>query len=97
MPQVAALALVVALIYAVPSIAADISKADAVVIALREAGCRKAEDCDVRGGLNDGKWVFVVWFVMGRNPDGSPRFAPGGFVGLTLNAQGVVIDRMPGA
>ena len=97
MPQIAVLLLVVALAYAVPAIAADISKADAVVIALREAGCRKAEDCEVRGGLKDGKWVFVIWFVMGRNQDGSPLFAPGGFVGITLNAQGVVIDRMPGA
>jgi hypothetical protein len=97
MTQIATLALVVALTYAVPSIAANIAKADAVTIALREAGCRKANDCDVRGGLKDGKWVFVVWFVMGRNADGSPQFAPGGWVGLTLNAKGEVIDRMPGA
>jgi hypothetical protein len=75
---------------------AEISRADAVAIALREAGCRKATDCDVRGGLKDGKWVFVVWFVMGRNTDGSPQFVPGGWVGLTLSAQGVVVDRMPG-
>ena len=34
---------------------------------------------------------------MGRNTDGSPQFAPGGWLGLTLNAQGEVIDRMLGA
>ena len=97
MSKIAAFVLVVAFAYAVPSMAADISRADAAAIALREAGCRKPVDCDVRGGLKDGKWVFVVWFVMGRNPDGSPQFAPGGWVGLTLNSQGVVIDRMLGA
>ena len=97
MPKIATFVLIVALACSAPSMAADVSRADAVAIALREAGCRKAEDCDVRGGIKDGKWVFVVWFVMGRNADGSPQFAPGGWVGLTLNAQGVVIDRMPGA
>ncbi len=97
MSRIATFMLVVALAYAVPCTAAEISKSDAVDIALREAGCRKAEDCDVRGGMKDGKWAFVVWFVMGRNSDGSPQFAPGGWVGLTLNANGEVIDRMPGA
>ena len=97
MARIATLLLVVTLKYAVPCASAEISKGDAVAIALREAGCRKAEDCDVRGGMKDGKWVFVVWFVMGRNSDGSPQFAPGGWVGLTLNANGEVIDRMPGA
>jgi len=97
MARIASLLLVVTLTYAVPSMSAEISKGDAVAIALREAGCRKPEECDVRGGLKDGKWVFVVWFVMGRNPDGSPQFAPGGWVGLTLNAKGEVIDRMAGA
>ena len=97
MPKIAAFLLIVTLAYSAPSRAAEISRADAVAIALREAGCHKAEDCDVRGGLKDEKWVFVVWFVMGRNADGSTQLAPGGWVGLTLNAQGVVIDRMPGA
>jgi len=89
--------LLVGLTPAVPCVAAEIAKAEAVAIALREAGCRKAQDCDVRGGLKDGKWVFVVSFVMGRNADGSPQFAPGAWVGITINAQGEVIDRMPGA
>jgi len=97
MAPIAALVFVIALTYPVRSVAADISKTEAVAIALREAGCRKAEDCDVRGGLKDGKWVFVVWFVKGRNADGSPQFVPGGWVGLTLNAKGEVIDRMLGA
>jgi len=92
-----ALLFVAALAYAVPLRAADLSKAEAIAIALREAGCRKAPDCEVRGGLKDGKWVFVVWFVTGRNTDGSPQFTPGGWVGLTLDGQGEVIDRMPGA
>jgi hypothetical protein len=97
MARIATLLFVVTLTYALPCMAAAISKGDAVAIALREAGCRKSKDCDVRGGLKDGKWVFVVWFVMGRNPDGSPQFAPGGWVGLTLNGKGDVIDRMAGA
>jgi hypothetical protein len=97
MSKIAALLLFVASAYSAPSMAVEISRADAVAIALREAGCRKDENCDVRGGLKDGKWVFVVWFVMGRNADGSPQFAPGGWVGLTLNVEGVVIDRMLGA
>jgi hypothetical protein len=95
--KIAAFLLLVALAYSAVSIAAQISRADAVAIALREAGCPKIENCDVRGGLKDGKWVFVVWFVMGRDADGSPQFAPGGWVGLTLNAEGVVIDCTPGA
>jgi len=97
MSKVAAFVLIAALAYSAPSIAAEISKADAVAIALREAGCRKVEDCDVRGGLKNGNWVFVVWYVMGRNADGSPQFAPGGWLGLTLNAQGEVTDRLLGA
>jgi len=97
MPKIATFLLIAALVYPAASMAAEISRSDAVAIALREAGCRTAENCDVRGGLKDGKWVFVVWFVMGRNADGSPQFAPGGWVGLTLNAHGVVIDRMLGA
>ena len=97
MPRFVALMFVVALTHAAPCMAAEISKAEAVAIALREAGCRKVEDCNVRGGLKDGKWVFVVSFVMGRNPDGSPQFAPGAWVGITLNAQGELVDRMPGA
>ena len=97
MAKVAALAIVAMLAYSATSDAVEISKDDAVAIALREAGCRKAVDCDVRGGLKDGNWVFVVWFVVGRNADGSPQFVPGGWIGLTLNAQGEIIDRMPGA
>jgi len=97
MRTIATLLLVVVTTYAVPLLAAEISQRDAIAIALREAGCKKAADCEVRGGLKGGRWVFVVWFVMGRNPDGSPQFAPGGWVGLTLDAQGEVIDRMPGA
>ena len=97
MPKIAAFLLIVALSYSVPTLAAEISRAEAVAIALREAGCRKAVDCDVRGGPRDGKWVFVVWFVIGLNADGSRQFTPGGWVGITLNAQGVVVDRMSGA
>ena len=97
MSRIAAWIFIIWAAYATPSIAAEISQANATAIALREAGCRKAEDCVVRGGPKDGKWVFVIWFVMGRNADGSPQFSPGGWVGLTLNAQGEVIDRMLGA
>ncbi len=97
MRKIAVLAFVlVALSRAMLSNAAEISKDEAIAIVLREAGCREVEDCEIRGGQKDGKWVFAVWFVMGRNTDGSPQFAPGGWVGLTLSAQGDVIDRMPG-
>ena len=80
---------VMAMTQALPSAAAaDISKDQAIAIALREARCRMPQDCEIRGGLQDGKWIFVVWFVKGRNPEGSPQFAPGGWVGLTVDAQG---------
>ena len=96
MPKVALFLLAVTLAYSTPTIAAKISKADAIAIVLREAGCREPEDCDVRGGLEKGNWIFTVWFVTGREADGSPKFTPGAWLGLTLNANGKVIDRMPG-
>lgn len=87
----------VALCGSTEAMAARITHDDAIAIALREAGCSKPEECDVRGGLTEGGWRFVVWFVTGRNADGSPQFTPGGWMGITLNEQGEVVDRMPGA
>ena len=79
-----------------PAASVAMTNDGAVAIALREAGCGRASDCVVRGGRKEGKWVFVVWFVTGRNADGSPQFTPGGWIGLTLDAQGTVLDRTPG-
>lgn len=76
---------------------APITEEKAKEIALKAAGCRTASDCEIRGGLKDGKWVFVVWFVYSRDPQGQPRLTPGGWMGITIDPYGEVLDRMPGA
>lgn len=74
-----------------------ISEEEARAIALASAGCRKPENCLARGRLKDGNWIFVVSFIMGRDRNGEPLVAPGGWIGITINSKGKVIDRMPGA
>lgn len=74
-----------------------ISEEQARAIALAAAGCDARRECVVKGSFSDGQWVFIVSFVRSRDAEGKPRFAPGGFVGITLDAKGRVIDRMPGA
>ncbi|MCB1906099.1 MAG: hypothetical protein KDH15_01920 [Rhodocyclaceae bacterium] len=73
-----------------------IGKARAIDIARDAAGCKSVDVCVLRGGLDAGRWVFVVSFVAGRDADGRPRFVPGGFVGSTVGRDGRVDDRMPG-
>ena len=73
-----------------------ISDEEAIRIALAAAGCKKAEDCIVRGGPNNGKWVFTVSLIAGRDSEGKPLFTPGGWVGITLDSQGHVIEEFPG-
>ena len=76
---------------------APIGEQKAKEIALRAAGCGGATECEIRGGLKDGKWVFVVSFVHSRDAKGAPRFTPGGWMGITVGPTGEVLDRMPGA
>lgn len=76
---------------------AKVTEEEARAIALKAAGCRSTEHCEVRGGLTNGNWAFVVSFIMGRDSKGEPLFAPGGWVGITVSPEGKVIDRMPGA
>lgn len=77
--------------------AAAVSEARAQEIAREAAGCKTVEDCVLRGGWRDGKWIFVVSFVAGRDPAGNPLFAPGGFIGITVGRDGQILDRMPGS
>lgn len=74
-----------------------ISEARAQEIAREAAGCKAPDACVLRGGLREGKWVFVVSFVHSRDAEGKPRFMPGGFVGVTVSRDGRVVDLMPGA
>ena len=79
-----------------PAEPALVDAARAQQIALAAAGCNASRDCVVKGGFSEGQWVFIVSFVHSRDTDGKPRFMPGGFVGVTVSADGRVIDRMPG-
>lgn len=74
----------------------DISKEEVVRIALREAGCNSSEDCDVQARFENGKWVCLVSFIVGRTPKGEPEFKPGQWLGLTIDTQGKVVTRIPG-
>lgn len=74
-----------------------ITQAVAENIAREAAGCDAARECVLRGGWRDGKWIFVVSFVAGRDPAGNPLFVPGGFIGVTVSRDGRVVDVMPGA
>lgn len=78
--------------------AQSLTEDEARSIALTAAGCRNPESCIARGYLKDGNWIFVVSFVTGHDPKtGKPLLTPGGWVGLTIDPRGKVIDRMPGA
>lgn len=77
--------------------ARDISKEEVIKIALHEAGCNSSADCDVQAKLENGKWVCLVSFVVGRTPKGEPEFKPGQWLGLTIDTQGKVLARVPGA
>ncbi|HEY5761905.1 MAG TPA: hypothetical protein VIS73_01715 [Rhodocyclaceae bacterium] len=76
--------------------AVPITEDKARAIALAAAGCDAKRDCVVKDSFTDGQWVFIVSFVHSRDDEGKPRFMPGGFVGITFDAEGKVIDRMPG-
>lgn len=78
-------------------VSADITEHEARAIALRNAPCPRADSCEIRGGWQDGKWVFVVSFITGRTADGKPQFTPGGWIGITVNRAGEIINRTPGA
>lgn len=77
--------------------ARDISKEEVVKIALHEAGCSSSADCDVQARFENGKWVCLVSFVVGRTPKGEPQFKPGQWLGLTITPEGKVVGRVPGA
>jgi hypothetical protein len=76
--------------------AKPISKEVATQIALSAAGCKKGDDCIAKGHLNHGQWVFVVTFVAARDASGNPLVAPGGWMGITLDSNGNVVEKMPG-
>ena len=75
----------------------EVTETEARAIALAAAGCKRPEDCVVQGGASGKRWVFTVSYVKGRHPNGEPILMPGGWVGITVNSKGKVIDRMPGA
>ena len=73
-----------------------ITKEAATRIALATAGCKKTDDCIAKGRFDHGKWIFSVTYVSGRDAKGEPLIKPGGWMGVTLDSQGHVIDTMPG-
>jgi hypothetical protein len=75
---------------------AVITKEEATRIALTAAGCKKSDDCIAKGRLDRNQWVFVITFVEGRDAAGKPIVKPGGWMGITLDFQGHVMNRMPG-
>ena len=74
-----------------------ISKEHATRIALQAAGCKRSADCVVRGRFERDRWVFVVSYVTGHNAKGEPMFTPGAWTGVTIGANGEVIETVPGA
>jgi hypothetical protein len=76
--------------------AAPISKEKATQITLAAAKCMKSQDCIAKGSLSKNNWVFVISFVRARDGAGNPLIAPGDWVGITVDPEGHVIDRMAG-
>ena len=62
------------------------------------ARVRKIErlHCIAKGSLSKNNWVFVISFVRARDGAGNPLIAPGDWVGITVDPEGHVIDRMAG-
>lgn len=77
--------------------AIPISKEKATQIALAAAKCKRPQDCIATGRLNKlNNWVFVISFVKARDAAGNPLIAPGGWMGITVDPAGHVIDTMAG-
>jgi hypothetical protein len=66
-------------------------------IAEKEAGCGSAQSCQTRARLDKDRWVMVVWFIYGYRENGEPILKPGGWVGITVNQDGKITEKLPGA
>jgi hypothetical protein len=75
---------------------AGISKAEATRVALAAAGCKKPQDCIANGRKDKANWVFVITYVAGHDAAGEPLTKPGGWMGVTVDPNGHVIDKMQG-
>lgn len=79
-----------------PSVSWAIDEAAARKIAEDAAGCSSTQPCQTRARFDNGQWVLVVWFIYGYRDNGEPIFTPGGWVGFTINQEGLIVDRIPG-
>lgn len=73
-----------------------IDEAAAIRIAEQASGCGPSRPCQSRTYLKDGKWITVVSFIYGLRDSGEPIFKPGGWVGITVDEDGKVVDTAPG-
>ena len=73
-----------------------ISLEAATRVALTAAGCKKPRDCIAKARKDKTNWMFVITYVEGRDAAGNPLTRAGGWVGITVDSTGHVIDKMPG-
>jgi hypothetical protein len=75
---------------------AVITKEEATRLALAAAGCKNPANCIARGYFKNDQWIFSITFVESRDASGNPLIRPGGWMGITLDAKGNVVEKMPG-
>lgn len=84
------------LLAALPLCSWAIDEAEAMRIAENAAGCGPNRPCQSRTYLKDGRWITVVSFIYGVRDDGQPILKPGGWVGIAVDEDGKVVEKMPG-
>lgn len=88
---------IVLLLSVAPSMGWAIDEPTARKIAEEAAGCGPKQPCQTRARFEKGNWLLVVWFVYGFRENKEPILKPGGWVGITVNQDGKVVEKVPGA
>jgi hypothetical protein len=65
-------------------------------IAERAAGCGPIVPCETRVRFDNDKWVTVVSIIHGYRDNGKPIMKPGSWIGITIDQQGKIVDKLPG-